>query len=88
LGRPGPRGPRVWYLFPLAISKTGSKPEVGEEEVRTSVARASGLSAASEPVSDGAVEEAVARAAGMFGGVEGARIEDRNVPIEGGDIEG
>jgi flavin-binding protein dodecin len=46
------------------------------------------LSAASEPVSDGAVEEAVARAAGMLGGVEGARIEDRNVPIEGGDIEG
>jgi hypothetical protein len=62
MGRPGPRGPRVRYLFPLAISKTGSKPEVGEEGVRTSVARASGLGEVSEPVSDGAVEEAVAQA--------------------------
>jgi hypothetical protein len=45
------------------------------------------LGAASEPVSEGAVEEAVARAvaraAGTLGVIEGARIEARNVPIEG-----
>jgi hypothetical protein len=30
-------GLRVWYLFPLAISKTGSKPEVGDKGVCMSV---------------------------------------------------